>query len=71
MPSKATLAYPSLDQETRDRVDTNTAAFHLSRSPKTLRCWAEGRGPIAPRRINGRLAWSVADLRKLLQGEDA
>jgi hypothetical protein len=73
MPQKATPAYPSLSQETRERVDTNTAAFHLSRAPKTLRSWADGGGkaPIRPRRINGRLAWSVAELRKLLQGEDA
>ncbi len=61
--------YPSLSEETRERVDTRTAAFHLCRAPKTLRTWAEGKGPIAPKRINGRLAWSVADLRRLLQGE--
>lgn len=55
-----------LHLETRAAVDTATAAFHLNRKPKTLRSWASsGRGPIAPLRINGRLAWPVTTLREL------
>jgi hypothetical protein len=39
----------------------------LSREPQTLRVWAcRENGPIRPMRINGRLAWKVADLRRLL-----
>lgn len=59
----------SLDRETRAAVDTETAAFHLNRRPQTLRAWAclgtypEGLRPV---RISGRLAWSVAGLRKVL-----
>jgi hypothetical protein len=59
--------YPPLTNETRERVDTKTAAFHLCRSPKTLRTWINGRGPISPKRVNGRLMWSVRDLKQLLE----
>lgn len=56
-----------LDRETRAAVDTETAAFHLSREPQTLRVWAcKENGPIRPLRINGRLAWRVDDLRRVL-----
>jgi hypothetical protein len=51
-------------------VPTNTAATILNRSPQTLRKWACLEcGPIRPIRINGRLAWRVADLKALLEGE--
>jgi hypothetical protein len=71
MASKARAVYPPLDQETRERVDTNTAAFHLSRRPKTLRRWASETGPIKPTRINRGLYWKTDDLRRLLSGEGA
>lgn len=61
--------YPSIDAETRTAVDTATAAFHLNRKPKTLRVWAaKDSGPLKPMRINGRLAWSVDQIRKLQRG---
>jgi hypothetical protein len=57
-----------LDRETRPAVDTATAAHHLMRSPQTLRIWAcSENGPIRPLRINGRLAWPTAELRRVLQ----
>lgn len=57
----------SLALETRAALPTPEAAFHLNRAQQTLRLWAmDGSGPLQPRRINGRLAWPVADLRKLL-----
>ena len=61
-------AFVSLDRETRAAVDTATAAFHLNRQPQTLRGWAmrDGTGPVRPFRINGRLAWPVAELRRVL-----
>lgn len=60
---------PALHQEVRLTIDTATAAFHLNRRPQTLRAWASTeRGPIQPRRIAGRLAWSVAEIRSLLCG---
>jgi hypothetical protein len=59
--------FTSLVAETRHAVDTDCAAFHLNRQPQTLRYWAcYETGPVRPIRINGRLAWPVADLRRVL-----
>lgn len=58
----------SLDRETRSGLDTATAAYHLNRRPQTLRAWAcLENGPLRPVRINGRLAWPVAELRRLME----
>jgi hypothetical protein len=57
-----------LERETRANLPTPEAAFHLNRAQQTLRLWAmRENGPVRPIRINGRLAWPVADLRRLLQ----
>ena len=57
----------ALASETRAAVDTATAAYHLNRQPQTLRAWAcLENGPLRPIRINGRLAWPVAELRRVL-----
>ena len=59
--------YPALATETRTALDTNAAAFHLGRKPQTLRKWAcHEDGPIRPIRILGRLAWAVADIKRIL-----
>jgi hypothetical protein len=59
--------YVSLAAETRAAVDTATAAYHLNRQPQTLRGWAcKEDGPLRPVRVHGRLAWNVADLRRVL-----
>lgn len=51
----------------RDALPTNEAAKSINRMSQTLRKWAcLENGPIRPIRINGRLAWKVADLAKLL-----
>ena len=53
--------------ETRPAVDTAAAAYYLSRRPQTLRGWAcLENGPLRPLRICGRLAWPVAEIRRLL-----
>lgn len=63
----ATTNFPPLELENRTVVDTATAAFHIGRKPQTLRSWAcFENGPIRPIRINGRLAWPVRELRRLL-----
>jgi hypothetical protein len=50
-------------------VPTDLAAAALNRRPQTLRKWAcLENGPIRPVRINGRLAWRVADIQALLGG---
>jgi hypothetical protein len=57
----------SLEQETRHALTTQEAAFHLNRAPQTLRLWAcKNDGPVRPIRINGRLAWAVGDLKRVL-----
>ncbi len=57
----------ALEHETRAALPTPEAAFHLNRAQQTLRLWAcNDSGPIRPLRINGRLAWPVAGLKKLL-----
>ena len=56
-----------LDLETRTAIPTDAAAFHCNRRPQTLRAWAcLENGPIRPVRINGRLAWPVAEIKNLL-----
>jgi hypothetical protein len=62
-----TLQPTPLAQETRANLTTAEAAFHLNRAPQTMRLWAcREDGPIRPLRINGRLAWPVAELRRVL-----
>jgi hypothetical protein len=57
-----------LERETRANLPTPEAAFHLNRAQQTLRLWAMREdGPLRPIRIHGRLAWPVAELRRILQ----
>jgi hypothetical protein len=59
--------YVPLEQVNRPTVETGAAAYYLNRRPQTLRGWAcLENGPIRPIRINGRLAWKVADIKSLL-----
>ena len=61
--------YTALECETRTAITTQEAAYHLSRKPQTLRAWAcLENGAIRPVRINGRLAWPVAEIKRLLKG---
>jgi hypothetical protein len=81
-PSAATLAhwekkaphavpgeFVPLHLETRTHVDTETMCWHLGFAQQTARLWAcketypEGLRPI---RVNGRLKWPVAGIRKTL-----
>lgn len=56
-----------LHLETRSVLPTNEAAAQMGRQPQTLRTWAcFENGPIRPIRINGRLAWKVSDIRRVL-----
>ncbi|MCW5645186.1 MAG: hypothetical protein KIT63_24050 [Rhodoferax sp.] len=59
--------YPVLERINKPFVDTATAAYYLNRRQQTLRIWAcLQNGPIHPRRIGGRLAWSVSEIKRLL-----
>lgn len=62
-----TIQLTPLALETRTALPTLEAARHLSRAQQTLRIWAcREDGPIRPIRINGRLAWPVSELRRVL-----
>ncbi len=66
--SKFHLDFVALSSERRTHVNTACAAFHLGRKPQTLRVWASYEtGPLRPVRVNGRLAWPVADIRRVLR----
>jgi hypothetical protein len=57
----------ALEHEHRAALPTNEAAYHLNRAQQTLRLWAMREdGPLRPMRINGRLAWPVSELRRVL-----
>lgn len=64
-----TANFTPLDRETRTHVDTETMCWHLGFATQTARLWAcketypEGLKPI---RVNGRLKWPVAGIRKTL-----
>jgi hypothetical protein len=63
----ASIQRTPLEHEPRAALPTSEAAFHLSRSPQTLRLWAcQENGPIRPVRVNGRLAWPVDGLKRVL-----
>ena len=70
-----TTQHQCLDDITAPTVPTATAAtaataaYLLNRQPQTLRQWAcREDGALRPVRINGRLAWSVAEIKSLLSG---
>jgi len=61
------LTIQPLAHEARSALPTGEAARHLGRAPQTLRLWAcREDGPIRPLRIHGRLAWPVAEIKRLL-----
>lgn len=61
------LQLTPLAQETRATIPTAEAAAHLNRAQQTLWLWAcKENGPIRPVRVMGRLAWPVADLKRVL-----
>ncbi len=65
--AQAPKQFPPLEDVARPTVETASAAHYLNRRPQTLRGWAcLENGPIRPLRINGRLAWPVAELRRVL-----
>lgn len=62
--------FPPLSDEDRPMLTTSQAAWYLQRMPATLYDWhAEGRGPLTPIKVGGRLMWRTSDVRKLLEGD--
>lgn len=69
MANKAVHITP-LAQESRTAIPTSEAAAHLNRAAQTLWLWAcKESGPLRPIRVNGRLAWKVEDLRRVLEAQ--
>ena len=67
MQTATTQQFPDLLTEKRPAVNTAAAAYYLLKRPQTLRGWACFEdGPLRPLRINGRLAWPVGEIKKLL-----
>jgi len=64
--SRGVGMYPPLEAVTRPNVTTGEAAYYLNRKPQTLREWAMTGKVIQPLRINGRLAWPVSGIKKVL-----
>lgn len=66
-PTTQTADYPAIEQVTKSHVPTEQAAYYLNRRSQTLREWAAYEsGPLRPLRIHGRLAWPVADIKRVL-----
>jgi hypothetical protein len=67
-PAQRKSTFVPLELEQRTYVDTASAAYHLGRKAKTMRVWTSSeQGPIRPLRLNGRLAWAVTDIKRLLK----
>ena len=59
--------YPLLADVRLEFIDTAAAAHYLGRKPQCLRRWScEGKGPVKPRNVGGRLAWPVSEIRAAL-----
>lgn len=66
-PHQVPHQFPPLELVTKPNVDTAAAAYYFTRQQQTLRVWAcNESGPIRPLRINGRLAWPVSELKRVL-----
>jgi hypothetical protein len=58
-----------INHKLRQTITTAEAAKALNRAPQTLRKWAcLENGPVRPVRVNGRLAWPLDEIAKLLNG---
>ncbi len=67
MTEQTQIQITPLDQETRPAITTREAAHYLNRKEQTLRIWAcKETGSIRPIRVNGRLAWPVAEIKRAL-----
>lgn len=59
--------FAPLESVTSPTVGTAACAHYMNRRPQTMRGWAcYEDGPIRPIRVNGRLAWPVADIKRVM-----
>lgn len=61
-----TPPFPPLALVTKPNLTTAEAAYYLNRRPQTLRVYALTGHPICPIRFNGRLAWPVSEIKRVL-----
>ncbi|SEN63620.1 hypothetical protein [Nitrosomonas marina] len=67
MQTASNQEFPQIEHVTRSHIPTEQASYYLNRKPQTLRTWAcFENGLIRPVRINGRLAWPVKEIKKIL-----
>ena len=67
IPNELRPILPPIEHVTRTHISTGEASYYLNRRPQTLRCWAcFENGLIKPIRINGRLAWPVSEIKRIL-----
>lgn len=67
--AKLPADFVPLDVEKRTHVSTNLLCAHMGRQPQTVRGWASAEtypDGLKPIRVNGRLAWPVAGIRRAL-----
>ena len=67
--AQAPSDFVPLGLETRSHVTTAVMCRHLNRKEQTARGWASSETfpeGLRPLRVNGRLAWPVAGIRKIL-----
>ena len=56
-----------LSEVTKTHVPTKDAAYYLGRSQSTLMRWQrQGISEVSSLKMQGRLSWSVADIKKVL-----
>ncbi|WP_114970208.1 DNA-binding protein [Rhodoferax ferrireducens] len=67
MVTKAQQKFPALESITRPSLTTVEAAYYMNRAPQTLRLWSHyKKGAVLPLCVNGRLAWPVADIKRVM-----
>lgn len=67
IPNELSPIPPLIEHVTRTHISTEEASYYLNRQPQTLRAWACFEdGLIRPIRINRRLAWPVAEIKRIL-----
>lgn len=69
MTTRPATTFPPLEQVNRPAVPTEQASYYLNRRPQTLRGWASSEklpDGLRPVRVNGRLAWPLDGIRRVL-----
>lgn len=64
------VEFPPIEVITKSHMSTREAAHYLNRREQTLHIWqCKDTGPIRAVKVNGRLAWPVVEIKRLLGAE--